>query len=550
MKLLVPSEISSTKKYEINSEVIGIILKTVNLLLGLDERQFSEIRGVVFLVDSDNIKYFESETKTFELDFKNYSDRKIKPEEVFLLLDKFPSKRVIEKNPQRKEVITKLIQNSLVSLTTKSPKEDYLAYHEDLKKLEKIKSVTIHSILFATSESRIDSESEYQITNYEEYSKAIKILEKLPKVKDRSWAAYEYSHRKFFELLGSNYYNKIINYKNAERVRAHIHGEDKYIGIRSAEEVFNKPNYYYHDLIEELEPIEDLSNTNFLFDNVDGHSSNKYYNIQKALEEIKIGKRKLIFLGKEIDIERLLIRPCDKVAIPSKEYLKENITNIFISLLIEKFHEIGRISLLYEVIINNALIEFLKSIDNIDVLHKSIQKITKIESRDILENPFFWISFRKVIEEENLNKNNGNKREVTKNSIGIKFDEKSFEWVLTYQEGKHITSATRRIQILCFIILYNKKYNVLLRGNDLLDLLLRYDLEIKKEKNTNISYELIKKEISSLRSGKEGISKDNKSFQSFIKKYFPISNKGYWFDKDNDLELITDPSLKPINDIV
>lgn len=230
--------------------------------------------------------------------------------------------------------------------------------------------------------------------------------------------------------------------------------------------------------------------------------------------------------------------------LPNKEEIKNNITSIFISLLINKnklLTDSFQSVLLARI---NAFFGFLHDYCDLESIYKLVLKMDSIEPTDLLNNIPFWCYIQRYINELKENSTIGNQ---LKTRIKLEINYIDSAWTI-YIGGDSISvydsNKNKNLALIFFCLIIKSK----IVDSSIIDAVTLYNegnniAGFFDRKKSIDDYEATNQCSNTIRNRFKDVNE--RTLNEFIDKYIDFHHGYYYFDKSDEFEItINHPQIK------
>jgi hypothetical protein len=529
-----------------------------NCLYHLEEEILNKFDQIIFVTNEQvNESLLLSGFNKYSANVDDYKDEVELVTEIF---DRFPNADELLNTGKRKK-LEQLIHDIQLKIIEDQKKENILA-KELLSKNEDFliflpfsKSFSIELIgklsddncyLFADSRSaKLRVDKGYHFISRKSYlavkQKVSDLKSKYDKKNINPLGNRHFRPTELLENFDNGFFNKVVDLQREYQKRLHFYGQDSFIAKKAIERVLNSVDKYYYYLPQDLNKIDDESQSMVIcnFDSVDDPKSYK-----KLFDKVKnINDSFYIVLQALRKVNYPYFSSYQEVQVPEQAVIRKRISGLFLSLVIEKRLYDDKYWKLFPLVEFNLLENLIPKTESFEYINKAFDSFGILNFNDLIENSLFWCLFQDRITEI-INDSKNTKSLVPKKKIT--FERLGDNWQISGL-GKPIIKEYSSIGIKYLIVIMKSKIS--LEPIDVRNSTFKYCKDIesyterqKNSKQKQISiFELNESDRKTIGSAISGLKKDEK-LQKFIEEHFSFSGKGNIFDSKNKIEIkIIDP---------
>lgn len=468
--------------------------------------------------------------KLFEEILKNYSPDIIDYKSAWEIENWFPDEKQLE-NTNLKFKITNVIRK-IKFVDSKSLKEEnYLCYlplsAEKLSYLlmsEKYKFMIITNSSVAKAYPEKLIELDHTQFKYIAH-KLTKLREKYKPIFDENIAeARYYKPPKYLDNFEEGYFEQIKRAQfNTSDKELYFFGSEPHTAREGIDYLLGPNNYREYNLLYALEklPVEDRAFVFLNFNHFFGQ--NKQNDLAEILQKSKLKNHKVI-QGDNVQLISFFEK-FRRVRVPEESEIKNAISGIFVSFLIQKYKYKDRDWTLYPFVKHRLLNRLLDKSASPQALSMAIDNFSEITKTDLLENISFWCLFfdeySKALSE--INKDKVKAPLKIKDNWIIKITDKKYR-VLYPQEDTGPQRYTKFVTYLLLLIKYAEIKKQPLSVDILRKAILKYDREKVPDE---IDLETARVAISKIFNK---AIKEHEWFKTFYKSFIKYENNEYWIE--------------------
>lgn len=522
-------------------------------LITFELEKLNEINLIHIYYKTELPEQYKSFFYNFSSDIEKYKDlpdiMEIKCNDIF-------EKKIAEIKKEKIERVQFLInrtrffsQNQLSEI--KNNNTQYLIYlpfaNNTLKSI--IKDIKNCEIVTNKESLNFSIPSQYYYIDKNDYIEIESTLDRIKEsVNEVANTSYFSSFPPFIEIFGEELINQLRNF--GRRKQVHIKGNDTFLVTK----------IIYHLVQPQIPTIYNL--TTNIPQLIDNSTPVAFFNYDFIQNEPELCKQLYEAVNRSNEYYRILqsknINPNSiydryfnsfvEFNLPEKEAIKNNITTIFLSFLIEQFKLTKEAYLSLLLIQNNTLFPLLKDITDLDMLYKITIKIKEIKPFDLINNIELWCLIKSEINKTNLEKQSVFEQK-TKRQIYIKYEDSAWKIeglgkIISLKDTKqNKNTALLYISLILESNLIKKRpiksidlYN---RANEILE---RSD-KIKSIEKSKDKYQTLEQCSNAIRNTINRISET--SVEIFFDNNISFKNNSYYFDNLDNYEVtIIHPSIK------
>ena len=316
-----------------------------------------------------------------------------------------------------------------------------------------------------------------------------------------------YKAPKYLDNFEEDYFEEIkrVQYNDNEK-ELYFYGSESYTAREGIDYLFGPNNYREYNLLHSLEklPIEDRT---FVFLNFHQlFNQNRQNDLAETLKNSKLKSHKVI-QGDNLQLISFFEK-FRRVQVPEENEIKNIISGIFISFLIQKNKYKDRDWTLYPFVKHNLLSKILDNSTSPKALSVALDNFSEISKSDLVENISFWCLF--------LNEYSKALSEINKNQVEAPVQIKD-KWIIEIKDKKYRviypfedTGPKKHMQFITYLLL-----------------LIKY----KETQNKPISVDLLRKAIIKYDGKKIPDEVDLETARIAVSKIFNKAKKDYeWFN--------------------
>lgn len=558
--------------YAINEA--GYIYNFLFDLVQKDPDTFSEISKIIFLKDriinNGPIRKSFNKYKSLLLNYspygKNYVGEKYYPE----ILDSLPHPNKITTEASRiahlincSELLSSQECLHKIQGNLRNDSEPYIIYLPFNKAfLGSIIELSLQpdKIIFY-SHSEMMRTKEFIGIEKVDSSEYFKIIKKLEKARQEELSILNsniselrnYRPPELLKNFSEAFYNLLLSANSKKHIS--ITGIDEFLMLRITNQILRNTIPIYYDLRTGVPEIDSESNANVL---LNGDSLVDFTEVKKLFYKLKnISSEDYIIIHKIREaFYKLYFNTYMVIDLPSQDFIKSILTNIFIALINETTafddlnYRLDRISR------SQCLNDLLSSFGSIEQMYQTISNLKSITTKDLLFNADLWYHIRK---KSNLHASN----KTTKKKKIIKLVHDGSGWEITgLQNNRKLKFPDLKGLMLLAIILEYKQH---ISYGDITKILFEFDQKelskaqegthIKPRQESFLEFDRYRKNyFANFNYLRKGVRKkdnhpsknDRYLLSEFIRETIQCIDNGYTVKEDDCNYLVIDSKLQKI----
>ncbi|MCF8356266.1 MAG: hypothetical protein K9H48_17585 [Melioribacteraceae bacterium] len=310
----------------------------------------------------------------------------------------------------------------------------------------------------------------------------------------------------FLENFGNSFYDDVLSIASENEKKVYLEGDNLYLAKRGIDHFTSSEITMLFDLRRGINQI-DFSSRSIALLNIDSIKRNEEFkSIYKKIYE-RDENYYTVLEGLKVSFMDYF-NNFRMVQLPDDQKIREIVTSIFISLLIEKHVYKERHEKLYPIVQKNLLNNLFTEEIDLSTLDATITKMGNISYYDITQSAEFWNIFLQTYSELL----NGKSKPPPKIKNEITFVHQENDWIITTSDHYFHVSYLRNnpVKYLVVIIRYNQIYKKPIDIDVLREKVIEYDkkpnwnrkiADFRKEKYINFEqiYKTCNKQLCELK---------------------------------------------------
>lgn len=481
--------------------------------------------------------------KLFQIELKNYSPEFTDHEEAWDIADWIPPVNQL-KDERLKLKISNMIRNARFVEAKPLAEEKYLIYLPLCGEIFFNQILNQNNNCNAYTDGRLahlDDKTLIQVNQnklYNNYQKLIELnndCQRILNENGRSARKFKVS-KEYVSNFRKPYQDDLemikFNSDLQKQKELYFFGAENFTAKKGLDFLFGDYNYNEYNLLYGLEKL-DRDDKAYVFLNFHSlFNQSKQNNLADIIKESKT-KNHVVIQGDNIQLISYFGN-YKKIRVPNDDEIREQISGVFLSLLINerKFRVRDNDWRLYPIINNNLLLNILTNATNPEALSKTMRDFSEIKMNDLNNNTSFWAVF--------LEKYENVYKQISEHKIVVHATSPVDKWIINVFENNeyevlHPTyySEPKKISIFLINLILLIKYTEL--GNKSMHYI---DLRRAAQKYKGKEIKAGQSSRTTVENAFTRAISENEWFEKFFEKYITPHDSEYTFDIQNiDLEI-------------